>query len=401
MIYIRLVIDDSSNREVERYLMMIFKPLRHGLAGLIVFCSIFTAQAIYADVGERVFYAGFAFVGDATHITENFPYSLAISKEVDIKNEQILEKILRERVLAKRTKKFRLAVFSQGNLNDSEGLALAFALDNETVSVEQIGADYKLVIDLSAQALFFDFNGMKIIGSYPIAVQLVDVLERKPDTKDILDRIRELYIGDKYNVNIFDEFAGKLQKISVKGKVKNSIQVTNVIIEKKALEFLPEASRGDLKDFKQFLARNFSKYLSDNQHVSVLPYSKGYAIGNKMSARFANGEVYNLEIPEPQYEAQIILRGFKKVLFNQKKSASTWVYGSFIRLKIVQPLLGKTYIDEKFKNGATKIVPASQKNTEDWPAFQESIFVLFDSLTKRFSTDRKFASVRKILERCR
>jgi hypothetical protein len=108
-----------------------------------------------------------------------------------------------------------------------------------------------------------------------------------------------------------------------------------------------------------------------------------------------------LEIPQAEYEANLTLRGFKKVMYDQKKSASSWIYGVYIKLKIHQPLLGKSYIDEKFKNGATKIVPTAQENIEDWPAFQESLFVLFDSMTKQFSTERKYKSVKKLLEKCK
>ena len=108
-----------------------------------------------------------------------------------------------------------------------------------------------------------------------------------------------------------------------------------------------------------------------------------------------------LEIPEAQFLIDLTLRGFKKVKFDEKKAGSSWIYGVYIKLKIFEPLLRKYYIDEKFKHGATKIIPASQKNVADWPAFQESLFVLFDSLTKSFSTERKFKSVKKVLEKCK
>jgi hypothetical protein len=242
---------------------------------------------------------------------------------------------------------------------------------------------------------------MKVIGCYPVAIQLIDVSSTYPSPKLIKQRIRELFVGKKYGVNIFDEFNKRLTDIEIKPKFKNSIQITEVVVEQKALEFLPDMYRSDLRNFKVFLAKNFSKYLSNNQQVSVLPYTKGYAIGNKMAARFSNGEVYMLEIPQAEYEANLTLRGFKKVMYDQKKSASSWVYGVYVKLKIHQPLLGKSYIDEKFKNGATKIVPTAQENIEDWPAFQESLFVLFDSMTKQFSTERKYKSIKKLLAKCK
>jgi len=349
----------------------------------------------------RVFNAGYAFVGDAKYIKNNYPYSFAISKELSGNNISILEQALSSRIRRQKPKHFKLVSGKLGNLDEGETISVAFALDNETVAIEKIGSDYKIVIDLGAQVLFFDFDGMKVIGCYPVAIQLIDVSGTYPSPKLIKKRIRELFVGKKYGVNIFDEFNKRLTDIEIKPKFKNSIQITDVVVEQKALEFLPDMYKSDLRNFKVFLAKNFSKYLSNNQQVSVLPYTKGYAIGNKMAARFSNGEVYMLEIPQAEYEANLTLRGFKKVMYDQKKSATSWVYGVYVKFKIEQPLLGKCYIDEKFKNGATKIVPIAQENIEDWPAFQESLFVLFDSMTKQFSTERKYKSVKKLLAKCK
>lgn len=364
----------------------------------LIFCFGFINSNTQAG-DLRVFYAGFAFIGNNVNIEKNYPYSFAVSKEND------LETVLRTKVEKENMNNFKLIISELGNLEEGEGVSVAFALDNETVAIEQIGSYYKIVIDLGAQVLFFDFREMKVIGCYPIAIQLIDVSESKPD--DILkkNRIRELFIGNKYKINIFDEFVKRLKDIEIKPKFKNSIKVNNVKIGEKALPFLPTIYIDDKdpnkNNIKTFLAQNFSKFLSSNQEISVLPYTKGSAIGGKMSARFSNGEVYMLEIPEAQFLIDLTLRGFKKVKFDEKKAGSSWIYGVYIKLKIFEPLLRKYYIDEKFKQGATKIIPASQKNVADWPAFQESLFVLFDSLTKSFSTERKFKSVKKVLEKCK
>ena len=374
-----------------------FRPIF--LLGLF-FCLGFTHSGVQAS-DIRVFYAGFAFVGDYKNIRENYPHSFKISEQKNPDKSCVLESALFSRVSKQTNDNFKLICDQLGNLDQGEAISVAFALDNETVAVEKIGSDYKIVIDMGAQILFFDFKSMKVIGCYPIAIQLIDVSETQPDKDLIQNRIRELYTGNKYNLNIFDEFAKRLKDIEIKPMFSHSIQVTDVIVEEKAIEFLPEVYQSDLYNFKVFLAQNFSKFLSNNQQISVLPYTKGHAIGNKMATRFSNGEVYTLEIPKAQFETELTLRGFKKVLYDEKKSASSWLYGAYIKFKIFQPLLGKVYIDEKFKNAATKIVPSTQQNVDDWPAFQESLFVLFDSLTKKFSTERKFKPVKGLLAKCK
>jgi hypothetical protein len=363
---------------------------------------VFIHSNIYAN-DLRVFYAGFAFIGDNVNIEKNYPHSFSISKEPDSRNREIsmLEVVLRTMVSRQKINNFNLIIGKPGDLNMGEGISVAFALDNETVAIEQIGSDYKIVIDLGAQVLFFDFNKMKVVGCYPIAIQLVDVSDSRPDDILIRNRIRELFVGNRYNINIFDEFAKRLKNIKVRENIDARIRVMNVTVEEKALPFLPEIYRTNLNNCRTFLAQNFSKFLSNNQDISVLPYTKGYAIGNKMAARFSNGEIYNLEIPEADYEIDLTLRGFKKVKYDETKAAASWIYGAYIKLKIFSSFDYKIFLDEKFKNGATKIIPIVQKNVCDWPAFQESLFVLFDKLTKEFSTEKKYKSMNKILERCK
>ncbi|MCK5680033.1 hypothetical protein KAI46_04395, partial [bacterium] len=207
-------------------------------------------------------------------------------------------------------------------------------------------------------------------------------------------------LTDKYKINLFDECAQLLKNITLQKFYGGSIKVTDVVIEDKALPFLPERFSCDT-NFENFVAQGFGKFLSKNQSVSILPYTKGYTIGNKMALRFSNAEVFQLQIPEPQFAVKLTIRGFKKVLTDKKAAGSCWVYGSFTRISITQPLLDKTYMDEKVKNGVAKIIPAMQKTVDDWPVFQESLMVLFDKTTKSFSKESKYKKVREVCRRCR
>ena len=350
-----------------------------------------------------VFYAGFAFVGNAADIQKNYHHTWVISNEKDREGGLILEKVLRDKVIGATFGNIKLIIDQLGDLNKGEGISVAFAFYNETVAVEKICDKYKVVIDLGAQALFFDFNEKKIIGCYPIDFQLIDNLSCEPKETYIRNCIRDLFVSEKYKINIFNSFVDRLKQIEINPKFSSSIQVTDVIIEDRAIAFLPQHLKSSPVNCKTYIAQNFSKFLSNNQGVSVLPYTKGAAIGNKMAARFANGTVYNLKIPDPQYEIDLTLRGFKKVEGDSTNIESAWIYGAYINLKVFQPLLGKVYIDEQFKNGSAKRVPACQSlaDIDDWPAFQDSLFYLFDKLTKEFATEKKFKPVKKILERCK
>jgi hypothetical protein len=366
---------------------------------LVLICAL-SGISFAAEDKIPVYYAGFAFLGDSADIEKNYPYSFQLSQEKE-GDQFVIENLYSKRVKSIDLNGAELVINELGDLKQGAGFSLAFAIDDETVSVEEVAGVHKLVIDLSYQLLVFDFQEMKIVACYPLAIQYIDTFDDKPTTEDIREIITSLYLTNNLSLNIPDLTVERLQKIAFKQSYSANIQVDEVIVEEKAFSHLPAKYGNDVDNFKSFVARIFNKNLSLNQGVSVLPYSKGSAIGNKMSARFANGEVYNLLLPEPDFTTQITVRGFKKVCTDEKAAGSCWVYGSYVKLTIIQPLMGKVYLDEKLKQGASKIVPASQKTVNDWPAYQDSLLLLFDTVTKEFSTESKYKQVNKILEKCR
>jgi hypothetical protein len=330
---------------------------------------------------EAIYYAGFAYLGDKQHITSNYQHTYAINTEQS--GQPILDQVLRDRIAGVTFPNFDLRN-KLADLNSGSATALAFALDREVVSVERIGSDHKLLIELSAQAFFFDYIDMSIVGAYPIGVQYIDVLDAPPTEAYIRNLVRELYMGG-LEVNIVEEFLETLQRVNIKRSYNARLRVSQVHISDEAMPFLPRHYQDDPGNLETVLANNFGKYLAKNQGIPILPYSKGYAIGNKMALKIANGDVYNLQIPKADFDITLSLEGFKKVIHQEKPAGTSWVYGAYVRVKVIEPDFGEIYLDAKFKNGALKIVPASQTATDDWPAFQEVLTGLFRKLTKELS----------------
>ncbi len=348
-------------------------------------------------------FAGFSFRGNFCQIKKNYPFTYKIFKEQK-GNRSVLDFELYEKIKNIPLKNIHLITRSYSSLENAP-LCLACCMDNEMVVKDEYSGGYKIVIDLGAQILFFDFNTFTLVACYPLSIQLIHFSKSKPTDNMISNMIRDLLLSHRYKINLFDEFTHLLSNIECKKIYGEAMQVTDVILEKKALPFLPEKFQKDNNNLKIFVAQSFGKYLSKNLGVSVLPYTKGYTIGNKMSLRFNDAEVFQLEIPEPQFAVKLTLRGFKKVLVDKKSSGSSWVYGAFTHISITQPEGKKSYLDENIKNGVVKIVPAEQKGVDEWSVYQESLIGdeigLFDKLTKSFSKKRKYRKVREVLAKCR
>ena len=347
----------------------------------------------------NVHFAGFAFRGDQEQISKNYPRTLQISKEKTVDQRSILDATLVNKIKNIKLKNGQIVIGELAKLQEAS-LTLACCIDTELVSVEQHEDGYKLVIDIGGQALFFDYSKMRVVASYPILVELIDFLPEKPNDALINSRMRELLFTNKYETNLFDEFIETIESTGVKKSYGHAMQVTNVIVEEKALKYLPPQFKDNSTNFKTFVAQNFAKFLSQNQGVSILPYTKGSDIGGKMALRFSDSRVFELEIPKPQFSVELTMRGFKKICTEKKASGSCWIYGAYSNINISQPALGKVYLDEKFKHGVSKIVPVNQKTVEDWPSYQNSLMALYNKVTKEFTTNRKYKAVKEVVKKC-
>jgi hypothetical protein len=254
-------------------------------------------------------------------------------------------------------------------------------LDRETISVETIGETRKILVELAGQALFFDFRESAVIAAFPIVNQYRDVKQSAVTREDIAAIVRDMYLGAN-GVNVLDDFTRTLATARLNPNVSRRIQVTEVKYEPALRSLLPEhLARDDDRALRNTLAQEFSKYLSSGQGIPVLPYSVGHAIGNRMAGRFSNGSVFDLRIPEPDYVIRLDLRNLRKIEYERTAAGTSFVYGAYLHINVSEPLSNTVFLDAIIKNGATKIVPASQTSVDDWPAFQEALLALMEKFS--------------------
>ncbi len=348
---------------------------------LILVLLALTCSPCHADPKALVHFAGFAYSGPYSDITKAFPYTAALNK---LGSDKVapLDAALHKLLLDKSFPGFTLDYQGLGNIQTGDDLALAFALNNESVSVEHIQGEYKILFTLDAQALFFNMKQMLIVASYPFGLDYIDVSPTMPTRAQIQDTFSKLYFGG-LNANILSQFVSTLGTIRLKQRFGNTIQVSDVSIAQKAISKFPGDMQSSLEAVKDLIATQFSDYLSKNANVPILPYTKDYAIGNKIATRFANGDVFNLQVPQPDYTIDLNILDFKKILYDQESSGASWIYGAFMHVRIAEPLSNHVYFDATIRNGAVKIVPASQTNVDDWPAFQDALLGLMDQVTQQ------------------
>ena len=365
------------------------------LSSLILsFVWVVTAVGIAQAQAEKlnVVYAGFAFLGEHADIASDYKYSQQVYSIKASNGRPVVEHKLAEMLLQTENSSMNIITDRLGQLDGEESVALAVALDWEDVTVEKIEEGLiKSVYNLHGQVLLFSFASMEIVGCYPFGVRVTDSTPEYPSEEHKIEIFKKLYLDAVGDVNFLKSLSELVNEVKVDRNDSNlTFKVEEIVLEPKAQQFL-EKNFPDQREqaFKIFVAQQFSSFFAKNLKLSILPYTKGKAIGNKMAGRFANGDVFELQIPEGDYPVTITIRGFKKAKLDENATGQSWAYGSYIHLGI-QSALGDV-VNTRIKNAAVKIVPAGQNDVADRSAFVESLLALFDKTTKQVvSCDSKW-----------
>lgn len=351
--------------------------LRFGMGATAASAFPFMAHAQSTEVAL----AGLAYSGDAASLAQRFPYSVAYETALKAAGTPAYA-ALRDATAKAPPQKLRLV----GQIDELKGrdqaIAVALVIGNETVSVEQFGGLSKLFVLVRAQTLFFDFKTLAVVRAYPISFGHIDVFDHKPTDAEIAVRVRGVYEGVAGKPGIFTRFANTLAGASLPASTSRTLQITRVAIKPEAVASIPEYLRGSAAVTETWAADIVGEALSTRAGVPIVPYAKGYAVGNVMAMRISDGDVFNLRLPKADYEIGVELSNLRKVKYGSAAAGESFIYGSYASLRIEEPVSGKVYLDTALKNGEVKVVPATQSYVDDFPAFYDSVNGLFVKLAE-------------------
>ena len=357
---------------------------------LIVLMVMFFTPASFAS--QDVKYAGFAFVGNAKDISVNFKYSSQINAMKDEQGRSIFDREVQ--------KFFKDNASTMPGVNILMGedsktkLAVALALTRENISVVNIDDVYKVVVSLSCNVTFLDFDGMKVAATYPIYLEYIDVQQNQPDEDYKINLVKKLYFSDDFSIlKILKE---RWRKIGLKNEAILTMKLLNVNLEDEAKDKLT-VYKDNFGAFESLLAQRFSDALSSKLNVSVLPYAKDY-LGGRMSLVFSDARMQDFQIPTSSYGIDLTLRKLTKEFYKEGVGDNAFLYGAYTTVKIYDPDLGKIYWEQKVKYGAVKNIPKLQKTTDDYSVFDEMTGLVVGEIIKTIKEDKPL--YKEVISRC-
>ncbi|MFN4161572.1 MAG: hypothetical protein ACK4FW_06255, partial [Stenotrophomonas sp.] len=325
------------------------KRTRAPRAWLLLCVIAFTGLAHAADKSQQVYWAGFAFTGQANARTDVAPHSTAVIERrgAEALNQQLGGALRRQPPAHLQLISDQLAKLD----GTTSATVLAAALDRELVSVEPIGDQYKVLVEVALQALFFDFRERQVIASYPLTLQRIDLREDRPDEDEINAIVADLLYGSAAS-SLPTVLAQTLSNAQLPNASVRRLQVGAVTLSEAARAKLPDPSLE--VPLRATLAHELSKTLSSNTGIGLLPPATGEAIGGAMAARFADGKVYQLKIPEPDYVIKLQLDAMKSGVISETAAMKTMLFGAFFQVSVIEPFSGKVFFDQPLRKGATK-----------------------------------------------
>ena len=185
-----------------------------------------------------------------------------------------------------------------------------------------------------------------------------------------------------YSKNSFiSELADRLQNIVINAGDTSNLQIKNVKFADNVKSLLLKPGQTD-KDLMIILARNFEKYLSINQKVSVLPFTKDQSVGGRLSARFSNGDVFNLKLPESDFDINMEVKKLVKARVNGNNVEDIYGYVGIVNFRVNQPTSEKVYFDADIRNAVVVTIPKTM-SSDDRSHYFESLIQLSNTFTKQ------------------
>jgi hypothetical protein len=355
------------------------KPRRASSSSRVALALVVVGLAHPALSGAvTITYAGFAYAGNFENITSHFKYSKRYEARLNRQGIDVNSK-LRQAVQGGHYP-FDLNMAGNTEIKGDATLVTTLTVTGETISDETLGSVHKLLVQIRAQAMIFDFQSKMLLRAYPLSFAYLDALEHGPSDAEIDDCIARAYEGAQGKEGIFGRYADALVHATLPRNDSLFLQITNVTIDTDAKPAIPEALAQRPGAAETWLADHLDEALNSNAGVPTLPYSVGYAIGNVMQLQLANSD-FSLKLPTPDVEISVELTGVKRMQYAQNNVGTSYIYGAFATFKIVTQGSTHATLNASFKNGEVKEVPITQEYVDDLPAYNDAIRALFNKLS--------------------
>ena len=350
---------------------------------ILMLITVFSCVSSLASAQDKLLFSGFAFSGNYENRKELYPYSSQIELLKSENGQPLLNKVFYEKVKARPNEDARLTT-ELGRIGQGNQIAVAFALTYEKVEYMELDGHLLLFLGINANVLAFDRATKQLIAAYPLRIRYHDTVNQRLSDEQITSLFKKLYLTNELGINPFDEWLNKFAQIKFKGRYTKYLQVKNIDIEPEALKRAAANNQGP-KALKNLIANELESSIASTNNIPIIPWSPGEVVGRVMAMRFCDGNTFNLNLPNPDYEVDFSLRAFRGTEVEGAYSRQK-IYRVLGTIKIFQPDIKKYHLNENIYN--TQIVTlakAYDARVENWEQYKKTLNELLYDTSKQFS----------------
>lgn len=351
-------------------------------AALIIAFQPLGAQAVARQ--DSVQLAGVAFLADARDAAALFPVATAIVSGAQAAGRPlapVLGKVLSAAGVLVRT-----------DLASRTGRALAFVFDDEYQLVDRVLDGYRVLTVLSAQLLTLDFRTQQAVSAMPVFVEYRSISTQPPSAADQSRMIEALIqrFGDEGPEGVFSRAAHVFRQVQVADDGGCLVRIGDITYDSSVVATIQERFGPDTARAARLLRTIIGEAWTTTTRQSLVPNENSQARG-QMQGRFADGEIFTLRIPEPDYLLTFSDMRVRRGLAGQNAVVRVEGFGLQVNLTVEDTELRKPITSGRFSSVALDTLSVMSPPTNGWVNLSNSLQSLVTRIgSAAASSDRRW-----------
>lgn len=359
-----------------------------------VYC-LFTCLHVYSANAEiiDVYYGGMALYGKYSDVDKNFKFSKKLfdSGELEIAYRNLLQSNINE------NQRIRLKFEKAVTVNQfTDVVVMAIAVNREDFATETMRDGVKVVLNLGVKVVFLNLTSKSFMNSYPVNIQVIDLLSSPPDDSYKAKLVRDVLLGNG-DGSVQNGLREAVKSFSPGSSKIRTVSVTSSSVAPLAKAVLFNGTTESAEAYADLVARNFSDELVTNLGINVVPGGRD-ALNGKMSMVFSDGKEQDFTIPAPSYAVDLTLTDLQHKELARTSVEVAHAYGAFLNVKVFEPESGAVFFDKVIIHGASKKVAASSGEFDERQVYREVVHLVLKKAVKEMGMDKKFK--KEVLARC-
>jgi hypothetical protein len=254
------------------------------------------------------------------------------------------------------------------------GQSLAFAFDDEYQVEDRIRDSYRVITVLSAQLLTIDFRTQQVVSAMPVSFDLTSVSATPPDDAFRARIVRNLteQFTDASATGVFGRAAETFRRLVPASEGGCLVRIGEATYDPSTIDAVQGRFGTDTARFARSVMSLLGRTWATTARQALLPNGNSQARA-KMQGRFANGEVFNLNIPSADYEISFTDIATKRGIAGQNSAIRVEGIGMQFKLRVSDTELKKPVTGGTFSTVQLDTLPAQSPPIDSWVAISNTL----------------------------